>query len=110
MSLDKCKRKPCETPSIHSRAHSRFCVLRATNRDVQTTAPLTASAVCSYNTDECIRDDLRTPEIQNVPGGAYCPQTPLAGALARANHDYLTGPAPPYRQSWIRPWDGSEGG
>ena len=31
----------------YSRAHSRVCVLHATNRDVQTTAPLTASAVCS---------------------------------------------------------------
>ena len=32
------------------------------------------------NTDECIRDDLRTPEIQNFPGGAY-PQTPQSSKV-----------------------------
>ena len=75
------------TLSRATHAHTRAFdtgVLHATNRDVQTTAPLTASEVCSYNTDECIRDDLRTPEVQNFHGGA-CPQTPLAGALPRAN-------------------------
>ena len=30
----------------------------------------------------CIRNDLRRPEIRNFPGGAY-PQTPLAARLAR---------------------------